>query len=239
MPESEVHTPRESTLSDAERAELVKQWTPLVHYVAYRYRERLKRWYEIDDLVSEGQLAIWDSAKWYDPALGIASFKTYAYKAVYHRYDRLEKYWRAKCRRDSKRSVSMDETYDNGEPLRQFASEDPIPDAALALEGSRSELLRAFESLNPRERRVLEGRFVDQRKLQAIADDFGVSRERIRQLESTALNKLRKALTWAYPELLQAPPVTTGREARARSEDQFLRRQRYLARKVAPPPESP
>ena len=151
MPEV-AHTPCESQLSDAERAAFVKQWTPLVHYVAYRYRERLKRWYELEDLVSEGQWAIWDSAKWYDPALGIASFKTYAYKAIYHRYDRLEKYWRAKRRRDSKHSISMDETFDNGEPVRQFACGDLLSDAALELQGSRSELLKAFESLNLRER---------------------------------------------------------------------------------------
>ena len=58
------------------------------------------------------------------------------------------------------------------------------------------ELEDVLDTLNPRERRVLQLRFglIDghQRTLDEVARRFGVSRERIRQMEATALRKLRQ-----------------------------------------------
>jgi RNA polymerase primary sigma factor/RNA polymerase sigma factor len=44
--------------------------------------------------------------------------------------------------------------------------------------------------VNPRERKILELRFFNDRTLQSIADDMGVSKERIRQIETVALKKI-------------------------------------------------
>ena len=55
----------------------------------------------------------------------------------------------------------------------------------------------ALSILNPRERSIITQRILADppATLQDIADEYGVSRERIRQLEHNALQKLRKAMT--------------------------------------------
>lgn len=51
-----------------------------------------------------------------------------------------------------------------------------------------------FSQLNDRERIVIEDRIFEDKTLQEVADKFGVSRERIRQIEGKARRKLRKTL---------------------------------------------
>ncbi len=57
-------------------------------------------------------------------------------------------------------------------------------------------LTAALDTLDPRERRVLQMRFGlergEERTLTEVAETMGVSRERIRQIEQAALNKLRR-----------------------------------------------
>ena len=54
----------------------------------------------------------------------------------------------------------------------------------------------ALAALPPRERQIIEQRILNAppRTLQEIADDFGISRERVRQLEQNALRRLKVAL---------------------------------------------
>ena len=63
-------------------------------------------------------------------------------------------------------------------------------------ESSNAELMRELVgSLNAREQVILNQRFAleggDPRTLEEIGADFGLTRERIRQLEAAALRKLR------------------------------------------------
>ena len=62
---------------------------------------------------------------------------------------------------------------------------------------NREKTAAALSILNPRERHVIKQRILADPPftLQDIADEYGVSRERIRQLEHNALQKLRKAMT--------------------------------------------
>ncbi|PLX94708.1 MAG: RNA polymerase sigma factor RpoH [Desulfuromonas sp.] len=55
---------------------------------------------------------------------------------------------------------------------------------------------KALSSLNPRERHIVEQRILvdEPRTLQELADDYGISRERIRQIEKNALGKLKGVL---------------------------------------------
>ena len=57
----------------------------------------------------------------------------------------------------------------------------------------------ALQRLNPRERRIVQDRILSDtpRTLQELADDYGISRERVRQLEKNALGKLKGALAAA------------------------------------------
>lgn len=70
---------------------------------------------------------------------------------------------------------------------------DPAEVATARVAGA--ELVRAFDCLNERERQILNLRFGledgQERTLEEVGREFGVTRERIRQIESKALNKLR------------------------------------------------
>ena len=78
----------------------------------------------------------------------------------------------------------------------------PEADPAVAIEQEQWEgavsgsLAAAIETLDPRSREVIRARWLaeDKRTLQDLADQYGVSAERIRQIESAALTKLRTAL---------------------------------------------
>ncbi|MDO8570835.1 MAG: sigma-70 family RNA polymerase sigma factor, partial [Candidatus Daviesbacteria bacterium] len=59
----------------------------------------------------------------------------------------------------------------------------------------RNHLDEVLDSLSPREKRVLQLRFGiedgKQRTLEEVGKEFGVTRERIRQIEAKAIRKLR------------------------------------------------
>ena len=70
-------------------------------------------------------------------------------------------------------------------------------------------LVQAMDVLNERQRRIVEARHMRERPvtLEELAQDYGISRERVRQIEEQALKKLRKridALARAGEELRAA-----------------------------------
>ncbi|MGC9335503.1 MAG: sigma-70 family RNA polymerase sigma factor [Anaerolineae bacterium] len=81
--------------------------------------------------------------------------------------------------------------------LGQFVEDEAAPAPTLVTEQAllRQELEAMLESLTPREARVLRMRFGledgQPRSLEEIGNRFGVSRERIRQIEKQALQRLR------------------------------------------------
>jgi RNA polymerase sigma-32 factor len=103
--------------------------------------------------------------------------------------------------------VPLDGRYDDGEdefaPIAYLADSAEEPTAVLErrdadtlqTEGIR----RALDVLDPRSRRIVEARWlregedgeVDPATLHELADEFGVSAERIRQIEAKALQKMR------------------------------------------------
>lgn len=98
---------------------------------------------------------------------------------------------------------------DGGAPTErvEFLVDDkPLPDeaAGLAIDTDRriDWLNDALTSLSERERRILrERRLVDDAAtLEALGDRLGISKERVRQIESRALEKLRQALTKRHME---------------------------------------
>ena len=96
-------------------------------------------------------------------------------------------------------SVSLNQTVgDDGELGDLFADPDAIDPSEEAGDAVRRRSVRAaLQELPERERRLLELRFGfdgEQRSLDAIARELGVSRERVRQLETHALRTLAPRL---------------------------------------------
>ncbi|MBI2952792.1 MAG: sigma-70 family RNA polymerase sigma factor [Chloroflexi bacterium] len=90
--------------------------------------------------------------------------------------------------------VGEEEETQLGDLIRDDGSRSP--DEATDQLLRRDEVEAALDDLTPREKKVIQLRFgLDngkQRTLEEIGDVFGVSRERIRQIEAEALRKLRK-----------------------------------------------
>jgi RNA polymerase sigma-32 factor len=96
---------------------------------------------------------------------------------------------------------ATDEDDDRAPWQDQLADETPSQEQTLVdderLANGRAALGKALTLLTDRERRVLvERRPLEKpRQLAEIANEFGVSRERIRQIEAAAFEKVRKAVT--------------------------------------------
>jgi RNA polymerase sigma-32 factor len=90
---------------------------------------------------------------------------------------------------------------DDGEYLDLLPDYGPTPEDVIGYAHdtkARSRWLRAaLATLDERERKIIVRRFLNEDKntLAEIGEDFGVSKERIRQIEAKALDKLRAALT--------------------------------------------
>ena len=94
-------------------------------------------------------------------------------------------------------TVGQDET----DELQDFlVDEDPTPEENVTWQHDRRTrakwLRQALDELTPREREVISRRFLteDRETLADIGRTYGVTKERIRQIESKALAKLREAL---------------------------------------------
>ena len=101
--------------------------------------------------------------------------------------------------------VSLDPTAEDGEesygPLAYLASPDENP--AQRVEREQSERLRhdglaaALENLDERSRRIIQARWLTEDEaatLHELAAEYGVSAERIRQIEARALKKMREMI---------------------------------------------
>ena len=105
----------------------------------------------------------------------------------------------------SGRDVSIEPTVDDNEdsfgPLAYLASPDENP--AQQLEREQTESLRqkglatALEDLDDRSRRIIQARWLTEGEtatLHELAAEYGVSAERIRQIEARAMQKMRAAI---------------------------------------------
>ncbi|NTV31566.1 RNA polymerase sigma factor RpoD [candidate division WWE3 bacterium] len=86
---------------------------------------------------------------------------------------------------------------DDESSLGDFIEDEMVmsPDEAASAELLKEQMREVLESLTPRERKVLELRFGLEdgrsRTLEEVGKEFGVTRERIRQIEAKALRKLK------------------------------------------------
>ena len=95
--------------------------------------------------------------------------------------------------------MSLDTPVGNEEnsSLGDFIEDDTVPGPVEVASGEllREQVHSALDQLTPREREVLEMRFGltdgQAHTLEEVGQEFGVTRERIRQIEAKALRKLR------------------------------------------------
>jgi len=105
--------------------------------------------------------------------------------------------------RDMAFDAPQDSDDDDAWQAPQYYLEDHGADPALEVENSEWEadsqgrLHAAIAALDERSRDILSRRWLTDTKatLHQLADEYGVSAERIRQLESAAMKKIRGALT--------------------------------------------
>ena len=114
-------------------------------------------------------------------------------------------------KRSQKASFSLDE--DENEEVRslheRLADENsPAPDVAATCDHDFAYIEKAMHILDERECDIVRQRYGigtgKNRSLGEIAKDYGLTRERIRQIQKTALNKLRSVLTLIDAELPMA-----------------------------------
>lgn len=96
------------------------------------------------------------------------------------------------------RHVSVDAPFAEGEGnslLDVLPNNDsPMADKKLVMESLREEINRALQTLNERERNIIEAFFgINQQEmtLEEIGDKYGLTRERVRQIKEKAIRRLR------------------------------------------------
>jgi RNA polymerase sigma-32 factor len=105
-----------------------------------------------------------------------------------------------------------DDDEDSYAPAQYLADSGSEPFRVLEAEESArvqaAGLQKALSSLDPRSRRIIEARWLREKNsatLHELAAEFNVSAERIRQIETKALEKMRKAI--GNPDALRALPA--------------------------------
>ena len=105
--------------------------------------------------------------------------------------------------RITRRDMSLDEAaYADTDETRgdRIADDEPSPESQVAAEElsahARDRIRAALDTLDPRERAILSRRYLQSKPatLKELGSAFGISRERVRQLEARAKAKLRESL---------------------------------------------
>jgi RNA polymerase primary sigma factor len=176
----------EGLLAEAEtvKAILITSNLRLVVSIAKKFID--PSW-SFDELVSEGNLALMRAVEKFNFALG-NRFSTYATYAIQRHFYRLSQ----RGRQFRKRFVSDDE------PLKDRPEKEPEHDYCTSEQiATLRELFSGFlGELEPRERRIVVARFgfdgKAPRTFRELGSQMGVCKERIRQIQSRAMEKLRE-----------------------------------------------
>jgi RNA polymerase sigma-32 factor len=95
--------------------------------------------------------------------------------------------------------------------LDEDADQEMILAASEAFDNRRKALASALSALNDRERRIFEARRAEEPiTLQDLADEFGISRERVRQIGVCAFEKVQKAVKNRVAVMETPAPLRAG-----------------------------
>jgi RNA polymerase sigma-32 factor len=107
----------------------------------------------------------------------------------------------------SLQAPSISNDAESAERMDFLISDEPLPDEQVSnmIDGERRRvwLASALKHLNEREMRIISARRLaeDGATLEELGADLGISKERVRQIESRAMEKLRSALVSADPRM--------------------------------------
>jgi RNA polymerase sigma factor (sigma-70 family) len=157
-----------------------------------------------DELLSEGMMALTRAIDTFDPWRGFR-FSTYACYAIIRAFYRVG-LKEAKHRRHE--PVHFDTELERGNWSDIYRAEESV----LYAERLASILASGAVQLTPMEKGILARRFpldigLQSRTLADIGDEMSLSKERVRQIQNSALAKLRKALE-SDPVLNAAPRIS-------------------------------
>jgi RNA polymerase sigma-32 factor len=164
---------------------------------------------QLGDLIQEGNVGLMKAVKRFDPNVGVrlVSFAVHWIRAEIHEFVlrnwRLVRVATTKAQRLYGRDLSFDPDPADDEDYAPAAYlPSPNSDPALAVErvdtdsNDHDRLGAALAKLDERSRRILERRWLAEEKatLHELAAEYGVSAERVRQIEANAIGKLKKQL---------------------------------------------
>lgn len=184
---------------------LIRANQRLVFSIAKRFRDPKHK--DFLDLVQTGNVYLFNCAKNFDPERNV-KFSSYAAPGIRgYNLNELKKIRKS----DSELSLNV--------PLRHDSEDDSedefvdlVADAGPSLESRiayaemrkhiRESLAGIEDQLDDRERMILHERLLsdDPMTQQAIGDEFGVSRERVRQIEAQLLKRLRREIENVMPD---------------------------------------
>ncbi len=162
---------------------LVRVFSKLATSVAGRY---VNAEFRLDELLSEAHITLLRAVELFDTERGYR-FSTYATNAIRHNLHRYIN-GQHKARALASRTVEPESLADNNEPCPRHRERE--------YRVRMDRIARWIQRLDTREQKIVESRYGlshDSRTvtLQRLADQLGVSRERIRQLERRAIEKLQ------------------------------------------------
>lgn len=89
--------------------------------------------------------------------------------------------------------LSMDELQDADIPA-QFKSDERSPEENIVFSELKQGILAAMQKLPPREKEFIENKFIKDKKLREIADEFNISQSRISRIIQSGLDRIKKDL---------------------------------------------
>lgn len=187
------------------RAEIVYVNRPLVLAMTKRAHIPLV---DNNDLVGEGNLALMRSIDKFDASRGF-KFSTYACRAILTAFARLAK-------QASRQRQQFPVEFDPALQVSDFLETRRAEEEEGYVDELSSILARNLADLNPSEQWVIRERFALGRRpglgrrtpaktLQEIADGIGISKERVRQIQNQAFEKLRTLLEGRMDLTIQLP----------------------------------
>lgn len=93
-----------------------------------------------------------------------------------------------------KNILSIDELQDSEVPT-QIKSEDKNPEDSIVFSELKQGILDAMQKLPPREKEFIECKFIKDKKLREIADEYNISQSRISRIIQSGLDRIKKELT--------------------------------------------